>query len=88
MHIHDANLYQIFQIAPTAGTEGALSRRRAENLRKRLMANADETDGITSPDEANMLEYRMDAKNSRLDEDDEYHHGGAMDDEDEVNYNR
>ena len=29
----------------------------------------------------------MDAKKSRLDEDDEYHHGGAMDDEDEVNYN-
>jgi len=73
MHIHDSGNFNIASINPAAAAEGATSKQRAENVRKRLMTNADETDGITSPDETTFLGQWMNATQSRAFGDDEYH---------------
>jgi hypothetical protein len=73
MHIHDSNSFSYANISPTAAAEHATARQRAENVRKRLMASANETDGITSPDEANPIARWMDPVHSRVLADDEYH---------------
>jgi hypothetical protein len=73
MHIHDSSNITYMNINPTAAAEHATARQRAENVRKRLMSSQDETDGVTSPEEAMMLGHWMDAASSHTVEDDEYH---------------
>jgi hypothetical protein len=73
MHIHDSVNFNITSVNPAAAAESATSKQRAENVRKRLMASADETDGVTSPDETSFLGQWMNATQNRALDDDEYH---------------
>jgi hypothetical protein len=73
MHIHDSNNFLYTNFNPTAAAEHATNRQRAENLRKRLMSSQNETDGIVSPEETSLIGHWMDAQNSHVAADDEYH---------------
>jgi hypothetical protein len=73
MHIHNSVSLTYANVNPTAAAEHATARQRAENVRKRLMSSANETDGVTSPDEANGITGLLDPPQRGMLEDDEYH---------------
>jgi hypothetical protein len=73
MHIHDSTHLNYTNVNPSASVDNAAARVRAENVRKRLMASANETDGISSPDELNLIGQWMDSRHSQTLPDDEYH---------------
>jgi hypothetical protein len=73
MHIHDSTSFNHVYVNPPTTVENATARQRAENIRKRLMASANETDGISSPDELNLIGQWMDSRHSQMLPDDQYH---------------
>jgi hypothetical protein len=73
MHIHDSISFNHIDVNPSAAAESATARMRAENVRKRLMASANETDGVSSPDELNLISQWMDSRHSQMLPGDEYH---------------
>lgn len=73
MIIHDSNLFQYSGASPTAAEQGVF-RLRAENLRKRMNASQNETDGVTSPEEAEMIRRWMNPEDSHGSAQDERHH--------------
>ncbi len=74
MHIHasqmDPNSASPYS---SAAAEKAASAQRAADVRRKLMKSASDIEGVSSPEEANMIGQWMDARHSQVLTGDEYH---------------
>ena len=72
MHIHSMN-FNVNSISSAGAAESAAARQRAADVRKKLMSSDTDLDGVSGPDEANLISRWMNAAHAPLPGEDEYH---------------